>query len=73
MLGLKPSEMLMILAIILLLFGGSRIADLGGSLGQGIRNFKKGLHGEDEPAKPNGTLQSATSVDAQTNAKAKQG
>lgn len=61
--GLKMSEVLMILVLAVLLFGGSRVAGLGSSLGQAIRNFKKGLNGEeDEAAKP--ALQTASSVDA---------
>ena len=36
-------ELLVIFLIILLLFGGSRIKDVGRSLGEGIREFKKGM------------------------------
>ena len=35
-----PTELLIILAICVLLFGGKRIASLGKDLGSGIRNFK---------------------------------
>jgi sec-independent protein translocase protein TatA len=45
---LGPSEILLIVAVALLLFGGGRIAEIGKGLGEGIRNFKKGLS---EPAK----------------------
>jgi sec-independent protein translocase protein TatA len=39
----------MVIALIaLLLFGAGRIADIGKGLGEGIKNFKKGLH-DDEP------------------------
>lgn len=44
---LGPTELLIILAIVLLLFGGGRIAHLGSDLGKGIREFRKGLTGED--------------------------
>ena len=40
-------DLLVILIIALLIFGGKRIGDLGAGLGKGIRNFKKGLEGED--------------------------
>lgn len=43
-------ELVLILAILGLLFGGSRVADLGGSLGRGIREFRVGLTEEDAPA-----------------------
>ncbi len=41
-------ELLIILAIILVLFGASRIPEAGKALGVGIRNFKKALSGEIE-------------------------
>jgi sec-independent protein translocase protein TatA len=44
------SEILVILVIALLLFGAGRIADIGKGLGEGIKNFKKGIKDEDEPA-----------------------
>ena len=40
-------DLLVILIIALLIFGGKRIGDLGAGLGKGIRNFKRGLGGED--------------------------
>ncbi|HVS01290.1 MAG TPA: twin-arginine translocase TatA/TatE family subunit [Thermoanaerobaculia bacterium] len=44
-------ELLIILAIVLLIFGYSRLPQLGKGLGQGIRNFRHGLKGgEDEKA-----------------------
>lgn len=47
---LGPTELLIILAIVLLLFGGGRIAHLGSDLGKGIREFRKGLTGDgDDP------------------------
>ena len=44
------TEILLILAIALLLFGAGRISDIGKGLGEGIRNFKKGIK-DDEPPK----------------------
>jgi sec-independent protein translocase protein TatA len=41
--GLKPMELLLIFAVLLLLFGGTRLPQLGAALGQSIRNFKKGF------------------------------
>ncbi len=42
------TEILLILVVALLFFGTSRIADIGKGLGEGIRNFKKGLRDEDD-------------------------
>ncbi len=41
-------EILLIMAIVLLLFGGKRIPELMRGLGRGAREFKEGLRG-DEP------------------------
>ena len=46
---LGPMEILAILVVALLLFGGKKIPELAKGLGQGIRNFKQSLSGEDAP------------------------
>ena len=38
-----PGEIFLLAMVALLLFGASRIADIGKGLGEGIKNFKKGL------------------------------
>lgn len=43
-----PSEWLVIFGIIVLLFGASKLPKLGGAIGEGIKNFKKGLSSEDK-------------------------
>lgn len=43
-------ELLIILLIILVIFGASKLPQLGRGLGEGIRNFKKGLKNEDDSA-----------------------
>ncbi len=45
-------EWVVILVIVLVLFGGSRIPELAKSLGQGIREFKKSMKDEDTDKKP---------------------
>ncbi len=48
-------EILVILFVVLLIFGPGRLGELGKSLGEGIRNFKKALSGEEETkASPKG-------------------
>lgn len=43
-----PLELALILGVIILLFGAGRIADIGKGIGEGIRNFKKGIRDDDE-------------------------
>lgn len=47
-------EMILILIIILLLFGGKKIPELMKGMGKGIRNFKEGIKSdEDDEEKDN--------------------
>jgi len=46
--GLRTSELLIIFAALLLLFGATRLPQLGKSLGSAIRNFKKGVSHDEE-------------------------
>ncbi len=39
-------ELIIILAIILLLFGGKKLPELSKSLGESMRELRKGLHGD---------------------------
>ena len=47
--GLGAPELIIILVILVLLFGATRLVDIGGSLGRGIREFRKNIR---EPAEP---------------------
>ncbi len=46
--GVGPTELIIILTIVLLLFGAKKIPELARGLGTGIREFKKGTSGADE-------------------------
>jgi len=52
---IKVSALILILAMVVILFGGGRVAKLGGELGQGLREFRKGLAGTEEETKPTAT------------------
>ena len=41
---LGPTELIIILVIVLLLFGPGRIAKIAGELGRGVRSFKDGIN-----------------------------
>ncbi len=43
-------ELLLILVIVLIFFGGRRIPEIARGLGEGIRQFKEGMQGSDKPA-----------------------
>jgi sec-independent protein translocase protein TatA len=42
-------EILLILAVALLIFGPSKLADLGKGLGEGIKNFKSSMKEDETP------------------------
>ena len=39
--GLGPTELIIILIIVMLLFGVGRLSEIGGALGKSIREFRK--------------------------------
>ncbi len=59
------TELLLILAIVLLLFGPSKLPDLGKALGKAIKDFKDGAKGEDStPPKTSDTSKDSGSDSA---------
>jgi sec-independent protein translocase protein TatA len=48
-------ELLIVLVILALVFGASRVSDLGGALGKGIREFRKEARGDEETRTPPAT------------------
>ena len=48
MLGLGMGELIVILLIVVLMFGGKKLPQLGSSLGESIKNFKKGMKGDND-------------------------
>ncbi len=44
MFGMGPTEMIIGLVVVLLLFGAKRIPEIAGSFGKGIREFKKNMN-----------------------------
>jgi sec-independent protein translocase protein TatA len=46
--GVGPTELVIILFIILVIFGAGKLPEIGGALGKGIKNFKKATREPDE-------------------------
>ena len=53
--NIGPTELIIVLVIVLVLFGVGRISKIAGEMGSGIRAFKDGLKGEDEEGDENET------------------
>ncbi len=51
MFGLGWGERVVILLIVVLMFGGKKLPQLGASLGESIKNFKKGMKNDDDTDK----------------------
>lgn len=60
-----PMHLLVILIICLLIFGPKKLGELGKGLGEGIRNFKSSMGGNDA-SKPNSTSSTTTTNTATT-------
>jgi sec-independent protein translocase protein TatA len=48
MFGLGTQELIIILLIVVVLFGATRLPQIGSGIGQAIKNFKKGVREADE-------------------------
>ena len=48
MFGIGTTELFIILAIVMVLFGARRLPELGSGVGKAIKNFKAGISGKDE-------------------------
>lgn len=46
-----PLQLLLIILIIVLLFGTKKLGNIGSDLGKAIRDFKKGMSGDDDDKK----------------------
>ena len=50
--GLGFQELVLILIVAVLMFGGKKIPEVAKGIGEGIRNFKTALKGDEETAEP---------------------
>ena len=49
---LGPTEFIIVLVIVLLLFGPGRIGRIAGELGKGIKSFRDGLNSDEKDDQP---------------------
>ena len=69
--GLGWQELLIVLVIVALIFGASRVADLGGALGRGIREFRQEASSSDSESEDDEMADSSGSAsDDESNAAA---
>jgi len=54
---LGTTELLIVLAIVILVFGVGRIGKLGKDLGEGIRAFRAGIKGDEETSTKEGATE----------------
>lgn len=59
--NIGPLELIIILAIVVVLFGATRIGDIGKGLGRGIKEFRRELKDEDAEKKEETTAASKSS------------
>ncbi len=48
--GLGPMELIVILVILLVIFGASKLGEIGGAIGKSVREFRKELKADDTAA-----------------------
>ncbi len=48
MFGLGTTELLIILAVVMIIFGAGKLPEVGRMLGSGIRNFQRSVQGKDD-------------------------
>ncbi|HLW98725.1 MAG TPA: twin-arginine translocase TatA/TatE family subunit [Candidatus Acidoferrales bacterium] len=63
---LSPIHWLIVLAIIVLLFGGKKIPEVMRGLGEGIRSFREGMHGNGPTTPSAGSNQAPPSSNVAT-------
>ena len=52
--SLGVPELLIILLIVIIIFGANKLPQLGKGIGQGLRNFKDSIKGDEPPPPPPG-------------------
>ncbi len=67
--SLGPAELLIILAIVVVLFGATRIGDIGKGVGRGIREFRREVKSGEEETKAEGESEESAKPESAEKAK----
>jgi sec-independent protein translocase protein TatA len=59
-----PTHLFLLLMVILIIFGPSKLGDVGGALGKGIRDFKRAINEPESPPAPIARPADETRVEA---------
>lgn len=62
--NLGPTELIIVLVIVLVIFGAGKIADIGGALGKGVKDFRASVKEEASDAEEEETPSSETKAKA---------
>jgi sec-independent protein translocase protein TatA len=57
---LTPTHLMVLAVVVLVLFGGKKLPELGKGLGEGLRGFKDGMKGVTDETKPAETTHAVT-------------
>jgi sec-independent protein translocase protein TatA len=55
-----PAELIIVLLIVLLIFGGAKLPKLARSMGEAASEFRKGIRGHDDDAETTSEAESST-------------
>ena len=47
-----PTELILIILLFIIIFGSRKLPELGKSLGEGIKNFRKSISGKEKESPP---------------------
>jgi sec-independent protein translocase protein TatA len=59
-----PTHLILLLMVILIIFGPSKLGDVGGALGKGIRDFKRAINEPDSIPAPVADLPDGARIEA---------
>lgn len=63
--GMSIWHWVLVLVVVMLLFGGSRVSNMMGDVAKGIKSFKKGMAEDDDDAKPASRLEGKAAPEPQ--------